>query len=312
MKKRSSKRFKKSEVRVSVHAQPIDRAIMDFQILGQSEELVLLFEPLLKQYVKLLYYRHIDYSSRQIRYFISYFMSDKELRRQIRGNLFVSNACREEAKRIVSNIHRNFSFEYEEEAFHELMLVLLKMAKDYQESASGFEGFVYTYYSRYLKTFLSTEDMRRSRTEPLLFARQYKYFEDEQEVFIHDSIFEDEYFSTEKEDDDLQWMRLMNGQDNGVFSEFTTIQRRILIRYYVDKKTDNEIAKEVAMHPGSVQRSRRKMYQQLWGQLKEGALKCSRLNQNLVSLDSFLSSEKKDTSSDVEMKHLLSEQDICK
>lgn len=304
MKKPSSKRIRQPDIRVSVPAQPIDRAIMDFQVLGKSEELISLFEPLLRQYVKLLYYRVIDYQSRQIRYFISYFMSDKEHRRQIRSNHFVSQACKEDAKRIAYTLHRNFRYEYEEEALHELILVLLKMAKDYQESGSGFEGFVYTYYSRYLKTSLTSEDMKRSRAEPLLFACSYNYFEDEQQVFIHSSIFEDEYFSTEAEDDDLQWLRLLNGQDDSAFAGLTTIQRRILIRYYVDKKTDSEIAKELAMHPGSVQRSRRKMYKTLWEQLKKGALKCSRLNQNLVSLDSFLSQENSDTSYDVEKTNL--------
>lgn len=312
MKKPSSKRIRRSEVRVSVEAQPIDRAIMDFQILGKSDQLIKLFEPLLQQYVRLLYYQKIDYSSRQIRYFISYFMSDKEHRRQIRGNLFVSKQCREEAKRIVQSLGRGFGYEYEEEVLHELLLVLLKMAKDYQESGSGFEGFVYTYYSRYLKTYLISEDMKRSRAEPLLFARQYKYFQDEQEVLIHQSIFEDEYFSTEEEDDDLQWFRLLNGQDDSVFAGFTTVQRRILIMYYLDHKTDSEIAKEMAMHPGSVQRSRRKMYKKLWEQLKEGALKCSRLNQNLVSLDSFLSQEENASSCDAEMQPQSSEQGTCK
>lgn len=304
MKKPSSKRIKQPEVRVGVPARPIDRAIMDFQVLGKSDELILIFEPLLKRYVKLLYYQNIDYTSKQIRYFISYFMSDKEHRRQIRGNVYVSKACREEAKRIVRLMHRNFSYEHEDEALHELILVLLKMAKDYEENGSGFEGFVYTYYSRYLKTSLVTEDMKRSRIEPLLFARQYSFFEDEQELFIHSSIFEEEYFSVEDEEEDVQWFRLLNGEDSSVFTQLTTIQRRILYGYYIDKKTDNEIAKELAMHPGSVQRSRRKMYKNLWEQLKKGALKCSRLNHNLISLDSFSNQETSDTSSDVEEKHL--------
>lgn len=312
MKKQSNKRFRKKELRVEVPARPIDRAIMDLQILGKSEALIDLFQPFLNQFVRLLYYKQLDYSNRQLRYFISYFISDKELRRQIRANMYVSYQCKEEAKRIMNWLHRSFLYEYEDEAFHDLVLVLLKMAKDYEESGSGFKGFVHTYYSRYLKSYLLTEDMKRSRSEPLLFAKHYSFFEDEQEVFILSSIFEDEYFSTEDEDENMQWYHLVIGGDEGVFSNLSTIQRRILISYYIDQKTDNEIAKELAMHPGSVQRSRRKMYKKLWEQLKKGELKCSRLNQNLISLDSLLNQGSNDLLSDVEMKHLLLDGDICK
>lgn len=312
MKKPFSKRFKQKELRVIVPARPIDRAIMDFQILGKSEGLIKLFQPFLKQYVKLLYYKNLDYSNRQLRYFISYFISDKELRRQIRSNMYVSYQCKEEAKRIMSFLHRNFLYEYEDEAFHDLILVLLKMAKDYEESGSGFKGFVHTYYSRYLKSYLLTEDARRLRTEPLIFAKNYSFFEDEQDVFILSSIFEDEYFSTEDEDENMKWYRLVSGNDESVFSCLTTIQRRILIGYYIDQKTDNEIGKELAMHPGSVQRSRRKIYKKLWDQLKKGELKCSRLNQELISLDSLLNQKSNALLFDAEMKNLLSEEVICK
>lgn len=274
-----------------VHANPVDRAILQYQSLGESEALIQLFRPFLQEYVRLIYYQHIDYGSRQVRYFLSYFIGDKELRRQLRGNIFVSRACIEETKRVARFLHRSFSYEFEQEALHELIVVLLKVAKDYDESGSGFKGFVHTYYSRYLKSHLLSEEVKRRRKEPMQYAERLQWFEDEPEIFILKDLFEDEYFSLENEEDDVHHYRFISGENAGIFSNLTILQRRILIRYYIDKQTDSEIAKELAMHPGSVQRSRRKMYKTLWDQLTKGEIKCSRLNHQMISLDSFLNQE---------------------
>lgn len=222
---------------------------------GQSREeaaqkLLDAFQPYYRKFLKILKRGICDMSDADTRYFLGLYIDDDETR-----NKFYSSWNTPWAKK-VGNSRTSFladlckCIEYEE-LEQECKVILLMLADRYEQMDRTFLGYVSKVF-RY--------ELRRSLealvTDPLVFLQDYNIPFDE--AAMEDSDNADEFYFDEamtynEQTFTMDYTELGPDWISGLtcseaFKNLTSVERKIICYYYLDKMTDQEIADRIGYH----------------------------------------------------------------
>lgn len=248
----------------------IDIALKAYQVKGESETLISLFNHLINDYVVLVHYGQADLSKKHIREFITYFVSDKMNRTLIKGRKLMGQEAHEVLNEAVIRIKRYFNFEYEDETFNEILIPFLDIAKRYEHDRMDFRFFIMKHFGKYLKQHMITH---HNGYDPIHRAKHYNYFVQYDDIQIKQTLFGDEFFTTE-DDDDLTELSFISGENLKIFGDLSVRHRRLMYMKYIRHMRDEDIAYELNMHEKSVQRAKRTIVKALWEGIVSREIAC--------------------------------------
>lgn len=210
------------------------------------------FSPLFKKYVTLLKTGQIDWDDMEMKQFVSNFVDEIELKRAL---------SRKKQKASYRNdIYKKFNFIIEtygsiteEEILTDLQTLLLVIAKRYKQIGKNFCAYVYNSYryevARHIKKFTMN---------PINITYKNLQYEDcinGCHDFKIEQSYEDNYYEDLTGIPNMAWMQGHNCSD--IFSCLSTLERMILVKYYLEEWKDGQIAEEFGMHINTVNQKRR-------------------------------------------------------
>lgn len=217
-----------------------------------ANELLKRFSPLFKKYLMLLKNGQIDFDDREMKAFVCSFIEDPRLQRAL---------SRDKQKAEYRNdIYKRFNFIKEtygnlsdEEILMDLQLIFLTIAKRYKQMGKSFCGYLYNAYrhevSRHIKKFIKN---------PLNISYKNLEYEDcingNEDVDIERS-YEDKYYEDNTFLPDMLWVSGQNCSDQ--FLDLSPIDRKILVKYYLEDWNDRQIAEAFGIHINTVNQKRR-------------------------------------------------------
>lgn len=210
------------------------------------------FSPFFKKYVTLLKTGQINWNDMEMKQFVSSFVDDIELKKAL-GRKKQSAFYRNE-------IHQNFNFIVEtygaldeDEILLDLQSLLLTIARRYEQIGKNFCAYVYNSYryevARHIKKFIKN---------PLNITYKNLQYEDcingTNDYGIQDS-YEDNYYEDLTGIPNMSWIQGQNCSD--LFSCLSSLDRKILVKYYLEEWKDGQIAENLGMHINTVNQKRR-------------------------------------------------------
>lgn len=210
------------------------------------------FSPFFKKYVTLLKTGQINWNDMEMKQFVSSFIDDIELKKAL-GRKKQSAIYR-------NDIHQNFNFIVEtygaldeDEILLDLQSLLLTIARRYEQIGKNFCAYVYNSYryevARHIKKFIKN---------PLNITYKNLQYEDcingTNDYGIQHS-YEDNYYEDLTGIPNMSWIQGQNCSD--LFSCLSSLDRKILVKYYLEEWKDGQIAENLGMHINTVNQKRR-------------------------------------------------------
>ena len=210
------------------------------------------FSPLFKSYISIIKHNQIDWKSREQKMFVSQFIGDKYLKRALNRKK-TSSEYKAKVYHAFNFVVTTYGVLSEEDILSDLYLCFLILMKRYKQKGKNFCAYVANSYhfeiSRYIKKQISN---------PLIVNyKNYKYedvingYQNEELDIIH----EDNYYESITGLPDYTWI---NGDTcSELFSDFTSYQRKILIKYYLEDYNDRQISEIFGTNIGTINSKRR-------------------------------------------------------
>lgn len=210
------------------------------------------FMPLFKKYTTLLTTGQIDWNDKEMKLFVCNFISDKTLQKALRR--------KKQKAKYRNDIYVKFNFIKETygilsetEIISDLQTLLLIIAKRYKQMGRNFCSYVYNAYRyevcRFIKNFIK---------DPINIIYKNSEYEDcingKNDLDIEGS-YEDTYYEDLTGIPNSDWILGQNCSD--IFLNLTPLDRKILIKYYLEEWKDKQIADLFGMHINTVNQRRR-------------------------------------------------------
>lgn len=215
------------------------------------------FKPLINKYLILLTTGQINWDDKETKSFVSKFITNKEL---------IAALKRKKQKAVYrKEIYKNFNFIKEtygsipkKEICSDLQTFLLILARRYQDKGKNFCAYVYNSYKhevcRHIKKFIQN---------PI----NINYKNLEYQDFITGELDSD--IEDAKEDiyesftgiPNLNW--ITGNESSEIFNGISQLDRRILIKYYLEEWKDKQIAEYFGLHINTINQRRRKAAKQI-------------------------------------------------
>lgn len=242
-----------------------DDLVLKYQQTGDSTELLQAYELFIKKYVRLLYRGVIDYRNYDIRRFITCFIPDPELVKNLRRGQFHSAEAKRKAQKVAFMIKQVFNGYDPGEIKSELVILFLECASSYKEVGSTFSNYLFNCFRYRLKRVIDSKMFGDSTVEEYSFKDAIHYSSDSE--LPEDLLIEENWLGVEPEDQhDLQdpiarklWL---DGITSGpLFKDpaLSKSERLVLILAYEDGLDDKQIAQMTGMHHKSIYRIRKRL-----------------------------------------------------
>lgn len=242
---------------------------VDF-ILSEEAANILIqkFSPLFKSYIAVIKYNQIDWTNKEQRLFVAQFIGDKRLRS------FLTSIKKKSSSETKAKIYEAFNFVSvtygsltEEEILSDLYICFLVLMKRYKQTGKNFCAYVANVFhyevSRHIKKYTSN---------PLSVNYKTCAYEDTTNGEEPETSYEDTYYESFVGLPDITWI---NGETcDPIFDELSTLQRKILVEYYLEDYNDGQIGEHTATNIGTINGKRRKAVNDI----------CAKLNINPNSL----------------------------
>lgn len=210
------------------------------------------FSPFFKKYVTLLKTGQVDWDDMEMKQFISNFIDDIELKKAL--------ARKKQKAHYRNEIHQKFNFIIEtygelseEEILLDLQTLLLIIAQRYKQMGKNFCAYVYNSYryevARHIKKYIKN---------PLNISYKNLQYEDcinGTSDFEIQNSYEDNYYEDLTGIPNTSWIQGQNCSD--IFSCLSPLDRKILVKYYLEEWKDGQIAENLGMHINTVNQKRR-------------------------------------------------------
>ena len=221
-------------------------------LTNPAYELLERFSPLFKKYLTLIKYNQIDFNDMEQKSFISLFMDDKILRRVL-NRKSTPSSYKSDIYQKSNFIKETYGVNNEEDIMYDLYICFLNVARRYKQIGKNFCAYLYNVYkhevARFIKSYIKN---------PL--SIPYKNFQ--YEDFINGS--EDSFMTEEQENSyyesitglpDLSW--ILGDTCSTEFLYLTALQRKIIVKYYLEDWSDRQIAESMGIQTSSVNSKRR-------------------------------------------------------
>jgi len=251
-----------------------DKQLLELKTNDDLKLLLKKYNSFLNKYFRLLVYETIDFKNYDIRFFISLYMKDKELKRSIRRGKYHSSEAIYEARKIVRKLNSLFKNYTLDDIYYELTIPFVQCVLHYQFRANGFEKYLYQSYRFYLHRHL--KDLAKEQN-----FYEIAYFDDingKTELIDFDQL-ESDYLIEMEPDLELNHPDWLNGKKASYpFNQLTREQRLILVKYYMEKYKDRQIGQLIGRNPKSIHRIRSKIVRKMWEKIIKGDIKWARKN----------------------------------
>lgn len=213
------------------------------------------FSPLFKSYITVIKYNQIDWSNKEQKLFVAQFIGDRKLRQ------FLTSSKKKSSSETKAKIYEAFNFVAvtygslnEEDILSDLYVCFMTLMQRYKQTGKNFCAYVANVYhyevSRHIKKFTSN---------PLAVNYKTCSYEDATNGDGSTSIddpYEDSYYESYVGLPDYTWI---NGETcDAIFDDLSTLQRKILVEYYMEDYNDGQIGEHTATNIGTVNGKRRK------------------------------------------------------
>jgi hypothetical protein len=223
-----------------------------------ANELLKKFSPLFNKYLMLFKNGQIDFNDKEMKLFVLSFIEDPQLQYALRRKKQKATAR--------ADIYKRFNFIKEtygklsnEEIMLDLQMMFLTVAKRYKQMGRNFCGYLYNSYhyeiSRHIKKFIKN---------PLNIGYKNLEYEDTingAEDQVIDNSFEDTLCEDMMGMPDMTWIAGTNCSD--IFAGLSTLDRKILVKYYLEEWNDRQISEVFGIHINTVNQKRRSAVKQI-------------------------------------------------
>lgn len=210
------------------------------------------FSPLLKKYTTLLKSGQIDWNDKEMKLFVSNFIDNVSLQKALQR--------KKQKAEYRSQIYASFNFVKEtygelpeDEILLDLQTLLLTMAQRYKQVGRNFCSYIYNCFrfevARHITKFIRN---------PLNISYKNLAYEDcinGQSDFNIEQSYEDNYYEDLTGIPNSSWILGENCSE--AFANLTPLDRKILVKYYLEEWKDKQIADHFGMHINTVNQRRR-------------------------------------------------------
>lgn len=218
-------------------------------------ELVNKFYPLIRKYTTLLKTGQINFNDPEMKAFVNSFINDKSLKRAL-------NRHKQKAH-FRSDIYKRFNFILETygqiaeaDIVVDMQMLILTMAKRYEPQGRNFCAYVYNSFryevSRHIKKYFK---------DPINVPYKHMQYDDfleqndERACNDFDEALEEKYYEDAMGLPDITWISGLSASE--IFEDLTPIERKMLIKYYLEDWNDRQISEEFSIHINTVNQIRR-------------------------------------------------------
>lgn len=218
------------------------------------EELLQRFFPLFKKYLVLLKSGQINFNDTEMKHFVHTFMAE--------GNLKAALKRKKQSAAARAPIYQRFNFIKEtygsldeDEIMMDLQTLFVVLARRYKQMGKSFCGYLYNAYyhevSRHIKSFIKNPANIHYRN-----SEYEDYMQKSVDEFQKEDIpFDERLFEDEGGIPDSSWI---NGETcSETFEMLTPLERRLLVKYYLEDYNDRQVAERFGMHINTVNQKRR-------------------------------------------------------
>lgn len=210
------------------------------------------FEPLVKKYVALIKTAQINFEDSETKRFVMGFIGDPSLKMALKREK-QSAKFRHPILLKFNFVKETYGAISEKEIITDLQMLLLVLARRYKQVGKNFCAYVYNVYcyevSRHIKKFIKDPSNIHYRNLP------YEDFMHTYESYTEEYVFENKIYENNMGIPDLTWINGTSCSD--IFQELEPLERKLLIKYYLEDYNDKQIAKEFSMHINTVNQKRR-------------------------------------------------------
>lgn len=217
-----------------------------------SKELLKRFEPLIKKYLNIFKGNQLDFTDSSVRIFCMTFMSEPQLKYALKRST-TAIRYRTEINSRFQFVRDNYGSRSSEEIRAELQLLLLNLARRYKPMGRNFCGYVANVYMfevvRFVQKFL-----REVNNIAFKNVEYDEYMTSENERG-YETIYEDKYYENSLGIPDISWISGLHCSDE--FKALDNLERKILIKYYLEDYNDKQIAEMFGLHHNTVNQKRK-------------------------------------------------------
>jgi hypothetical protein len=221
-----------------------------------AEKLLNRFAPLFKKYIMLIKHNQIDFNDMEQKSFVSLFMDDITLRRVL--NRKVTPASYRSEIYIKSNfIKETYGSNSEQDITNDLYICFLKIARRYKQVGKNFCAYLYNVFKHEVARMIKS-NIKNPLSIPYK-NFQYEDYVNGSEDNYQIEIYEDTYYESNTGLPDLSWVL---GDTCGFeFVYLSPLQRKILVRYYLEDWSDRQIAESMGVQTSMINLRRRQALQ---------------------------------------------------
>ena len=210
------------------------------------------FSPLFKKYLTLVKHNQIDFNDMEQKSFISLFIDDRILRRMLNRKV-TPPSYKSEIYQKSNFIKETYGVNNEEDILYDLYICFLNVAKRYKQIGKNFCAYLYNVYkhevARFIKAYIKN---------PL--SIPYKNFQYEDFINGSEDAFliedrESSYYESITGLPDMSWV--LGDTCSMEFLFLSPLQRKIMVKYYLEDWSDRQIAESMGIQTSSVNSKRR-------------------------------------------------------
>lgn len=212
------------------------------------------FYPLFRKYLILIKSAQINFNDPEMRRFVFNFIGDPKLKSALKRKT-QSITTRTPIFQRFSFIKETYGTLDESEIMNDLKFLFMILARRYKQMGRNFCGYLYNSYcyevARHVKKFIDNPANIHYRN------MEYEdYMQKAADEFtVEDIPFEERLFENEIGIPDTSWISGLGCSE--VFEQLTPLERKLIVKYYLEDFNDRQIAEKLGMHINTVNARRR-------------------------------------------------------
>lgn len=221
-------------------------------------KLLEIFTPFFHKYLSIITTGDIKWNNPEQRLFVSMFMETKELRHSLYGRNAINKDLRQAIAQRFNFIKETYGHYEEEEIITDLHLLFFILAKRYKKTNRSFCCYLYNAYR--FEVFRHIQKLLRN---PLNIHYRSISYDTENEIreIAYECDMEERISTTPTGMPSVTWIFGQNCSEE--FADLTPLERKIIAKYYIEQKTDRQIAKELGIHLNTCNNKRHKALQKI-------------------------------------------------
>lgn len=210
------------------------------------------FMPLFQKYKILIKTCKIDFNDAEQKRFVLSFIGDYELKNALKRDKQSYEIKRKIAEKF-NFVRQTYGAQDEDIILEDLQMLMLVLAKRYKQMGRNFCAYVYYAYwcevSRYIKKYINNPGNIEYKN------CEYKEYMQNVEDPTAEEILTERSYENELGLPDFSWI---SGEACGeAFESLTPIERKIVVKYYLENYNDRQIAEEFGIHINTCNQKRR-------------------------------------------------------